>query len=221
VGFKTTSRLGAVAALAVALLSVAPATSYARAWISTAMADSHAQVSTVPADIGTLIAPVQACPGQNRLDTSAEGQIRAMECMTNFARSNAGLGELTYAAALEESAGYKGDDILRCDSFSHFACDRQFTYWIQESGYLAAPCWHVGENLAWGVGEYSTVRSIFRAWMRSPEHRRNILGEYSQIGINLRIGELEGRGGAHVWIQHFGSHCENTAASETPPTTQS
>ena len=108
---------------------------------------------------------------------------------------------------LDVSAGAKGEDILSCDSFSHSACGRDFTYWMSEAGYLSSPCWHVGENLAWGTGRFGTVRSIFQAWMRSPTHRRNILGEYSQLGVSLRVGSLTGRAGAHVWTQHFGSHC--------------
>ncbi len=59
---------------------------------------------------------------------------------------------------------------------------------MRETGYIAASCWRAGENLAWGVGEEGTVRAIFRAWMRSPLHRRNILGGYSQIGIGVEVG---------------------------------
>lgn len=130
-----------------------------------------------------------------------------MLCMTNFARSQAGEGELEATAALAESARDKSLDILQCDSFSHSACGREFTYWMRETGYLSAQCWKVGENLAFGSGEYGSVRSIFRAWMRSPEHRANILGEFSQIGIDLQTGALGGTGRTSVWTQHFGSHC--------------
>jgi hypothetical protein len=39
--------------------------------------------------------------------------------------------------------------------------------------------WKVGENLAWGIGESSTPRSIVAAWMASAEHRKNILGRWT------------------------------------------
>lgn len=130
-----------------------------------------------------------------------------MRCMTNFARAQAGEAEFTTAPELEQSAGDKADDILRCDSFSHFACGRDFTYWMRQTGYISAECWRVGENLAWGTSGYGTVRSIFRAWMSSPGHRENILGEFNQTGIRLRVGTLAGQPGTHVWAQHFGSHC--------------
>jgi len=130
-----------------------------------------------------------------------------MACMTDFARQHAGLGDLSPADSLERSAGEKSDDILSCNDFSHFACGREFTYWMAEAGYTSTPCWRVGENLAWGNNEYGTVRSIFEAWMRSPGHRDNILGDFAEIGIRVRVGTLGGVPGTRIWAQHFGSHC--------------
>lgn len=155
-----------------------------------------------------LIAPAAACPDQSSLTSPAEAQEQAMLCMTDFARTSAGLGELADAEQLDQSARDKAEDVIRCDSFSHFACGREFTYWIRAAGYIGEQCWHAGENLAWGTGEYGSVRAIFRAWMNSPGHRQNILGDYSQVGISLITGNLEGHPSAHVWAAHFGSRCE-------------
>ena len=157
--------------------------------------------------LSALVAPPSACPNQTDLGDSAAVQEQAMRCMTNFARKHDGLGRFGNAASLDHSAVRKTDDILRCDSFSHYACGRQFTFWMQRSGYLAARCWRAGENIAWGTGSYGNVRSIFVAWLHSPEHRANLLGRFSQIGIALSVGNLEGHRGAHVWTQDFGSHC--------------
>jgi uncharacterized protein YkwD len=43
--------------------------------------------------------------------------------------------------------------------------------------------------------------------MRSPEHRRNILGGYEALGLSRQVGALEGQAGTVVWTAHFGSHC--------------
>jgi uncharacterized protein YkwD len=158
---------------------------------------------------GGLIAPAGACPGQDRLDAPARAQEATMLCMTNFARMQAGMAELVDSSALDQSAEDKSWDVLSCDSFSHFACGREFTYWMRETGYLTAPCWRVGENLAWGINAYGSVGSIFRALIRSQSHRENILGDYNEIGIDVRVGDLEGHVASHVWTQHFGSHCED------------
>ncbi len=130
-----------------------------------------------------------------------------MLCMTNFARHAVGLAPLADSVELDRSASGKSGDILRCDSFSHFACHRDLVYWMMRTGYLPSRCWRAGENLAWGTGRSGAVRSIFGAWMHSSEHRRNILGHYAQIGIGLRVGRLGKWSDAHVWTQHFGSHC--------------
>jgi len=151
-----------------------------------------------------LIAPASACPGQADPGAPTAAQERAMRCLTNFARRGRGLPVMAASAPLRRAALHKSADILRCDSFSHEACGREFTYWIERSGYRGCA---LGENIAWGNGGLGSVRSIFRAWMRSPGHRENILGSYEEIGIGLRIGALEGHGGAHVWTQDFGSPC--------------
>jgi len=160
----------------------------------------------------SLVAPVAACPNQSNASASAAAQEQAMGCMTDFARARAGLGALADSPQLDLSSQDKGADVLRCDSFSHTACGREFTYWMREAGYMSETCWHVGENLAWGVGSYGTVRSIFRAWLRSPEHRRNILGDYEALGLSRQAGELEGRANTVVWTAHFGSHCGAAAS---------
>lgn len=158
-------------------------------------------------NLARLIAPSYACPGQTERNAPRRVQERAMRCLGNYARARAGLAGLGKDSQLDRSAIDKSDDILRCDSFSHYACGRQFTYWMQRVGYVPARCWRAGENIAWGTGSLSSPRAIFRAWIHSPEHRANILGRYSQVGIGLAVGGLDGRSRVHVWTQHFGSHC--------------
>jgi uncharacterized protein YkwD len=158
-------------------------------------------------DLSRLIAPQVACPDQEALGAPVAVQEEAMRCMSDYARQRLGIAGLRDSAELDSSAADKSRDILRCDNFSHTACGRGFTYWMQRVGYIPARCWRVGENLAWGTGELGTVRAIFHAWIYSPEHRANILGSYTEIGIGLEVGSLEGHRGAHVWTQHFGSHC--------------
>jgi uncharacterized protein YkwD len=144
------------------------------------------------------------CPGQGDAGAPAAAQERTMLCLVNRARQQRGLDPLAAPASLARAAGRKSADILRCDEFSHEACGREFTYWIERSGYRGC---REGENIAYGGGGYATPRSIFQMWMRSSGHRENILGPYEDIGIGLRVGRLEGYGGAHVWTQEFGGSC--------------
>jgi uncharacterized protein YkwD len=153
-----------------------------------------------------LLAPLSACPHQTELRAPPAVQLRAMRCMTAFARERRGLPPLADSRRLDRAGGRKAADILRCDEFSHEACGRGFTYWMRRFGYLRGGCWRAGENIAWGSGALGSVRAIFRAWLRSPAHRRNILGPYAQLGLGLRVGTLEGTPDAHVWTQELGSH---------------
>lgn len=151
-----------------------------------------------------LIAPPAACPGQANPGAAAAKQVRAMRCMTNYARQRRGKDPLAGLAVLDRAARGKSGDILRCDQFDHEACGREFTYWFEQVGY-GGRCTALGENIAWGTGSLGSVRNIFSAWIHSPGHRANILGEFAEIGIGLRVGTLEGNPGAHVWTQEFGS----------------
>jgi uncharacterized protein YkwD len=200
-------RLPSVAAIASAIcMALAPGA--AAEGVSDQGIAEHLPRAERTATASGLIAPAAACPDQVGLTAPVEAQEQAMLCMTNFARAGAGLAELGDAEELDRSSLEKAEDVIRCDSFSHFACGREFTYWIREAGYIGEQCWRAGENLAWGSGEYGSVRAIFRAWMTSPTHRRNILGAYGEVGIGLTSGPLEGHQAARVWAAHFGSHCE-------------
>jgi uncharacterized protein YkwD len=150
--------------------------------------------------------PMAGCPTPG-LAAPVASQESAMSCLIGEARRRHGLAPLSPSITLSGSALEKGADLLRCDEFSHTACGREFSFWIRAGAYMSTECWRVGENLAWGVDEQGTVIAIFRAWMRSPTHRANILGDFEETGIDLRIGRLGGLTGVHLWTQHFGSHC--------------
>lgn len=148
------------------------------------------------------IAPLSACPGQADLSAPLATQVRAMRCLVDFARRGRGLSSFASSGLLNRAAAHKSTDILRCGEFSHEACGRPFTYWMEQLGY---PACGAGENIAWGSGRLGTARSIFRTWMRSQGHRENILGAFEEIGVGMRVGSLEGYSGARVWTQNFGS----------------
>ena len=109
-------------------------------------------------------------------------------CLLNVERSQRGLRALRVNGRLSAAAQQHTGDMVRRRYFSHTSRsgsgmgDR-----IRRQGYLSgARSWMIGENLAWGSGERSTPRSIVRAWMNSPGHRRNILtGRFREIGIGV------------------------------------
>jgi uncharacterized protein YkwD len=147
-------------------------------------------------------ATAASCPHQNEAGAAAATQEKAVLCLVNRARQGRGLAPLAAPRSLAKAADRKSGDILRCDDFSHEACGREFTYWVEQVGYRGC---REGENIAYASGSYATPRTIFRLWMNSAGHRRNILGPYLEIGIGLRVGTLGDVDAAHVWTQEFGS----------------
>ena len=138
-----------------------------------------------------LLAPEGTCGAQTDRGASTRAQERAMRCMVNFARREQGLSGLDRTRALMRAADRKARDILRCDEFSHTACDHPFTFHMQAMGY-AAGCYGAGENIAWGSGSLGTVRATLRGWLESDGHRENLLNaRYADHGIGLRTGSDE------------------------------
>jgi uncharacterized protein YkwD len=59
----------------------------------------------------------------------------------------------------------------------------------------------VGENIALGQ---LTVDEVMDSWMKSPEHRENILDrDYRDLGVGLALGESRA-GFRTLWVQTFG-----------------
>lgn len=154
------------------------------------------------------LAPTDKCTPQTDRTAPVADQTLAMRCMVNYARRAAGVAPLLGTnTKLMTSADRKAADIVACQDFSHTACGRSFTYWMQQTGY-ATGCYGVGENIAWGSGSLGTVRSIMSSWLNSDGHRANILNpKYREQGVGLRVGTMSGYAGAAVWVNHFGYKC--------------
>jgi uncharacterized protein YkwD len=78
---------------------------------------------------------------------------------------------------------------------------------ILHSGYLGRfGHWRIGENLGLGWGAGATPRQIVRAWMRSPDHRRNILSRgFRDAGVAAAPGSpLKRRKGSITYVVDFG-----------------
>ena len=188
------------------LLTVAVALVFSATASARGVHTARSSTSAIPPTFSPAeVAPEAVCANQTTPGLSAEEQAAVVLCMTNYARGMNGLAPLKQNVQLGRAAAQKSIDILGCNEFSHYACGRNFYFWAQKFGYMKG-CWKVAENIAWGTGSYATVRSIVTRWLESTEHHENILGPYKEIGIGLRVGELEGYEGAAVWTQDFGSH---------------
>jgi uncharacterized protein YkwD len=104
----------------------------------------------------------------------------------NNARKNHGLKPFCVHPALKKAARAHSKDMIQRDYFSHQtkgsnegACAR-----IRRFGYAWSSC---GEN----IGYNATPDGMFRSWMHSSIHRRNILdGRFREIGIGACTGDF-------------------------------
>jgi uncharacterized protein YkwD len=137
---------------------------------------------------------------------SKRALVRATLCVLNAERARRDLGALRLNRKLSTAARRHSLAMVSGRFFSHDSADgASFVDRIRSTGYLSgASGWYVGENIAYGSGTRSSPRSIGRAWMNSPPHRRNILSpSFREIGIGVASGTPVGGGGA-TYTTDFG-----------------
>lgn len=142
------------------------------------------------AGLSTINSPAEAAGG-GYASRCGGGKIflyareKRLLTLHNDARKNHGLRPFCVHPALQKAARAHSEDMIQRDYFSHItkgsdedACTR-----IRRFGYRWAYC---GEN----IGYNATPDGMFRSWMRSSFHRRNILdGRFREIGIGARTGD--------------------------------
>ena len=114
---------------------------------------------------------------------SAALAAQPLVALTNADR--AGLAPLTQDATLDRFAQARADDMLTRNYLSHVTPEGKHVWdMLSSDGY----CWvNVGENALMQFRPMSAA-DIEAAFMASPEHRRNILGPYSKIGVGIAHG---------------------------------
>ncbi len=126
-----------------------------------------------------------------------------MRCLINETRQRAGRSTVTGNRSLARGARRKNAAMIRHGVFSHTPDGRAFGSMLRESGYRGRS---MGENIAWGMSEMGSPRAILAAWLRSSEHRRNLLrASWRDQGIALRDNiRFQGYRGVALWTSEFG-----------------
>jgi uncharacterized protein YkwD len=167
-----------------------------------------------------LLAPSGTCgAAADQLNLDAATAEAAMLCLTNYARAQDGLAPLQPSTTLNAAGQAKLAADLSCGEFSHTPCGHPFD--IVFAAYLqGATGYEIGENIAWGTGDYGTPRSTMNGWLHSEGHRENILtAAYTDLGIGYVPNQtFQGYSGATLWSQEFGMRAPvagESAASTT------
>jgi uncharacterized protein YkwD len=133
------------------------------------------------------VATASACVGEAKSPAKLSEQLarQAVICLINQRRAHAGLGALQENASLNNSAQGHTVAMAKHNHYSHGNPARR----IRAAGYLAgATVWSVGEDLGWGPGRLGTPKRAIASWMKSPEHRRVLLGGFRDVGVGMTKG---------------------------------
>ncbi|RLN67513.1 hypothetical protein BBJ28_00021830 [Nothophytophthora sp. Chile5] len=153
--------------------------------------------------------------------TQSDEYTSQMLELVNEQRTAQGLSSLCMNSKLLSSAARHSDDMAANNYMAHNGSDGStMEERITEAGFIWTA---VGENVAAGQ---ENVTAVMTAWMNSPEHKANILGDYAMFGTAYAYDASTTY--KHYWTQDFGTGdneaCEGSssgsASSQTSDQTQ-
>ena len=121
---------------------------------------------------------------------------------TNEVRAEAGTTPLVRNAALDKVASDWAYQQWKNGAMSHNP---------NYSTQIPAGWSHAGENVAGGY----TYDTVVPAWVNSPEHYRNLVGDYTELGV----GYYQGADGTRYWSQVFGKYATTMVPPKQTPST--
>jgi uncharacterized protein YkwD len=140
-------------------------------------------------------ATARTCSG-GRIDLKAN-EKRVLQ-LHNRAREQRKLKPLCVHPKLQKAARAHSAAMIKKDRFYHGPVGAR----LKRHGYK----WKTyGENIAGGSGRLGTSESVFKRWMKSRTHKRNILERgFREVGIGAATGTFKGNGGYTMYTTDFG-----------------
>jgi uncharacterized protein YkwD len=147
-----------------------------------------------------LVLPAVARPAENRSHVGLTALEAGVLAQLNRIRVAHHLLPLRFSVRLEQAADQHSREMGDDGYFAHSSLDgtaysTRIADWYPDAGYRH---WAVGENLLWSSPNV-TADETLRLWMRSPEHRANILTPtWRDIGIAaVHVDAAPGDFGGH------------------------
>ena len=136
---------------------------------------------------------VRTCPSSDPVDPPLSSDEKRILDLQNQARTSRGKPALCVHSALTDAARAHSQDMLNREYFSHTSPDGETVKQrLESSGYTfnRSSYYAYGENIAWGAGSpYATADYLFKGWMQSKQHKRNILkDDFREVGIGVKTG---------------------------------
>ncbi|HSE29524.1 MAG TPA: CAP domain-containing protein [Candidatus Saccharimonadales bacterium] len=152
----------------------------------------------------------QTTPG-NVLAYAVSVSIGELANLTNQKRAENGLAPLSVNSQLNNGAQAKANHMVANNYWAHTAPDgTEPWYFFDTAGYNYI---HAGENLAYGFADSA---EMVDAWMNSPGHKANILGDYKEMGFGITNGSNYQSGQYTVVAAFYGTQAAPPAPTPEP-----
>jgi uncharacterized protein YkwD len=141
--------------------------------------------------------PASTCAGADLMPAADNGATlrSATLCLINAERTQRGLAPVTSNAQLGKAAQNYSQAMVRQRFFDHVSPSGStlLSRVRRGTGYLrGARSYALGENIAWGSGEYASPLETVKGWMESAGHRANILNRrFRHVGVGVALGAPE------------------------------
>lgn len=122
--------------------------------------------------LATVLAITLAVVGFSASAIADSGSEQSFLSAINSTRNSSGLGPLTMESGLQSHARRHTADMIAADEIYH-----------SSSAELQAAAGSGWDKLGENVGRGGSVSSLHQAFLDSPGHKANILGDYNYVGI--------------------------------------
>jgi len=138
-----------------------------------------------------------ASPGAAVKDNENSEVLSRVHRLVNELRQEHGLEPLTLDPIISAEASAHSADMARnTASISHRGFNQRLQDIRSKIPYRAA-----AENVALNVGYDNPARTAVEGWKKSPDHRKNMLGDFSLTGIGIARGEDGGYFFTQIFVQ--------------------
>lgn len=173
------------------------------------MAMAIAAVAIVPSADASRKAGPCGDPSVSPRQLTMHAMRTSVLCLVDLARVDYGLRPLRFNGDLRASATNHSRSMVTHDYFAHEGPGGSIDHRLARAGYLGrVGSYSIGENIGGGVGRrFGSPLAVYRAWMKSPSHRANILDpRFHDFGVGVSRGFPTGAGvAAATYTIDFGA----------------
>jgi uncharacterized protein YkwD len=149
---------------------------------------------------GFSVAATKRPPASSTFDppsaatSDQEKIVERVNQLVNEFRKEQGLAPLVVSPFISAEARQHSIDMSRDGRISHNGFKQRVGKIQQKIPYRSA-----GENVAVNLGYKDPARAAVAGWKKSPDHRKNMLGNFSLTGIGI----ARGKNGSYFFTQIF------------------